>query len=161
MDCKDATGVFTILCSTKNWAVQQFQWLALGSTLSLAGFCWRVAKGKQKMFEKKNEVDEKLGELGKVVVDITPELKIDAGVELALDKDLLPSVPGGLKAKVALSLEIDADPIAVGLHFLGQSSNGAMKWVADELSKVKAGQEAHPAVAAALAAAPPPAIPGN
>lgn len=106
------------------------------------------------MFEKQNEVDEKIGDLGHVKVDITPELKIDAELGLTVEKDLLPKVPGGLKVKANINLEIDGDPAAIGLFYLGQSNSPPIKWIAEQLAKLKAGAEVHPAIAAAMAAAP-------
>ena len=108
-------------------------------------------KGNAMLFEKVNEVDEKLGEFGRATVDIEPDLDIKAAVSGAMKYDVIKALPGSLGVEIELSVKMNADPIGIALHFLGQSQSPAVKFIADQLAKLKAGQDLHPAVAQAAA----------
>ncbi|MFA7333644.1 MAG: hypothetical protein WC130_05030 [Kiritimatiellia bacterium] len=105
------------------------------------------------MFEKPNEVDEKLGDFGTVKVDITPALKVNANVEVGMPKkDLIPAVPGALVVKVSAVVDVDSDPLALAAYGLGKVDNPIVKFLAKGLADFRAGQEMHPAITAAIAA---------
>ena len=123
------------------------------------------------MFEGK-EAEGKIGEIGSYSVDVTPDIKVDAAVDVGFEKDLIASIPGGLTVKLKLSAEIDADPVAIALMELAKSTNPVMKFLGDQLAKLRAGEPPHPAVTqaadeaakaseAAASAAAAPAAPQN
>ncbi len=99
------------------------------------------------------EVEGKIGDIGSYYGDITPDIKLDAGAELAFEKDMLAALPGGLKVKASLNFQVEGDPVAIALMEIGKSSNPIMKFLGEQLSKLRAGEEVHPAVVAAASPA--------
>lgn len=106
------------------------------------------------MFEKPNEVDEKIGNVGSVKVDIRPNLTVKAAADIGFDKDLIAAVPGALKMRAAVVLEVDSDPLALAAYGLGKVDNPIVKFLADQLAKFRAGQPVDAAVMAAAQAQP-------
>lgn len=107
------------------------------------------------MFEKPNEVDEKLGEFGHARVDITPALKVNAQVEIGMPKkDLIAAVPGALEIEVKAVASVNSDPLALAAYGLSKVDNPIVKFLADQLAKFRAGQDVDPAVMAAIASQP-------
>jgi len=118
---------------------------------------WWLFKRNEPMFEKVNEIEEKIGEFGVAKVDIEPDFDIKASLEGGLKKDVLAQLPGALGLEISLAVKLHADPVGIALHFLGQSQNSTVKFIAEQLAKLKAGQEVHPAIAQAVAAEAPAA----
>ena len=107
------------------------------------------------MFEKPNEVDEKLGDFGHARVDITPALKVNANVEIGMPKkDLIAAVPGALVFKVSAVAELESDPLALAAYGLGKVDNPIVKFLAEQLAKFRAGQPVDAAVMAAAQVQP-------
>lgn len=102
------------------------------------------------MFEKVNEVDEKIGDIGRAVVDIRPNLTVMAGAEIAFKRDLLAQAPGALKIRAALEIECDSDPLALAAYGLGKAGdNPIVKFIAQQLANYRAGNPVDPAIVAA------------
>lgn len=108
------------------------------------------------MFEGK-EVDQKIGSVGSVGVDVRPDLIVVADIALgdAKSLDLLTKVPGALtlEYEVKATGKLKGDIIAVALAELGSVDNAIVKVLVAELQKWRAGQEIHPEIAAAAAKA--------
>jgi hypothetical protein len=133
-------SMLAVLHFVRRWALNRFGSIAV-SELKETG---------EDMFEKENEIEEKIGDFGVAKVDIEPDFDIKASLEGALKKDVLSQLPGALGVEISLGVKLHADPVGIALHFLGQSQNATVKFIAEQLAKVKAGEEVHPAIASAM-----------
>lgn len=88
------------------------------------------------------ELEGKIGDVGSYFGDITPDIKLAAGAKIDFEKDLVAKLPGALKVKASLSIEIDGDPIAVALLEIGKIDSPIAKLAVKAIEDFRA---AHPA----------------
>ncbi len=90
------------------------------------------------------EVDQKLGSVGALTVDVQPNGHIDLAMNLSVSKEIIPglsvfhSSQSGAQVKLATLAAAQA----------AKSDNKIIKYIADVLAKLDAGDEVHPELVA-------------
>jgi hypothetical protein len=140
--------------------------LVFGLTASIHVVVWLIRR--RKMLEGK-EVDQKIGNIGNVSVDVSGDLPTfgKTVAELAIDpgaysKDLVAACPGALaiEAEGSIKFRVKADPVPLALMELGKIHGPFAEFVTAQIAKLRAGApldaHAQAAVDAHVAAAVAP-----
>lgn len=91
-----------------------------------------------------NELEGKIGEVGKYVVDVKGDGlnigKVEAGAELKFEKDLIASMPGVLQVEFEGKVKLKADPVQLALIEIKNLHSDFADVIANALAKLRAGE---------------------